>query len=102
MSCFIYFFRDYGLTNRPSSPRTVSCKKDNLVKILSCLLILGQIIGALEIKFGCEGLKSKYYPEKIIATSLVCRGTLTFLGLGIICLLIDIIITCTIFIKTKN
>ncbi len=109
MSLFCtYFFHDYGLTNECITKncsiyheKPFSRQESNLVKVLSCLPILGQIIGALEIRFGCEGLKSKCEAERICAISLTCRGILTFLGLGIICLLLDIIITCATFIKNR-
>lgn len=54
------------------------------------------------MKQGCYLVTSDRYHEKVQGASLIVRGLLTFLGLGILCLLIDIIVTVVIFIKHKS
>lgn len=111
MSLFcVSFFHDYGITNTcltkqcqdihladPSFDRT----RDLSLKILACLPILGQIIGVVIMAFGVLSLRSPCRQQKTIGASLFLRGLLTVLGLGILCLLLDLIVTLVTVIKNK-
>ncbi len=76
-----------------------SCVSRILVLSFAIFPILGQIVGILSIIVGSKAAKSRFYAEKINGISLLIRGVLTFLGLGIVCLLIDIIITISFYLK---
>lgn len=70
-----------------------------IVLTLSILPVLGQLIGFLEIAVGVRALFSIDKIERINGASLLIRGIVTCLGLGIICLLIDLIVTLCAHIK---
>lgn len=78
--------------NRKSSERII-------VLTLAVLPFVGQFIGLLEIAVGIRALLSYHKIERMNGASLLTRGILTCLGLGIICLLIDIFITLVAYIK---
>lgn len=119
MSFPIIFFHHYGLTNQCltktckkfHNEKTIDRKSGIFIKILSCLPVIGQIIGAtiliigiIDFKDGVHNYKEKKnstYFNKVHYASQFFRGTLTIIGLGIVCLLIDIIITTATFIKNK-
>lgn len=105
---FVAFFHDYGLTNVCF---TNSCQKihqfdlsfnrrrDLIIKVLACIPVFGQIIGFLAMVFGAQLMCNPIYEQRVLAASLFLRGFLTFLGLGILCLILDIIITIATIVK---
>lgn len=109
----IYGFQDACLTNScrhlhnefSKEGKSFSYDRSNIVRIivlsLSILPVIGQIVGILSIVVGIKSVKSKNYAERVNGISLLFRGILTLLGLGIICLLIDIIITISSYLKSQ-
>lgn len=102
------FFHIYGLEEvcltdscKPFHFCGISRTRLKLMQILACLPVLGQIIGYYMVKKGLNFFKEvlndssqAYYFHRIEYSSMIVRGVLTFLGLGIICLLIDCIVSC--------
>lgn len=109
MSLFcLYFFHDFGLNCECFDEKVCNKlhnhffnKRKICPKLLFCLPIIGQIGGLLFLKEGCLLATSDHYHERVHGYSCIVRGLLTFLGLGIFFLLIDIIITILAFIKDR-
>lgn len=112
----IAFFHIYGLEE---TCLTDSCKSFHfggisrirlkMLQILACLPICGQIIGYHMIKKGVKFFREipynsskKYYFHSIEYGSIIIRGILTLLGFGIICLLIDCIVSCETSRRRNN
>lgn len=109
LSC-ITILHPYGFLN---SCLTESCKQLHskwnynrsycfkiLLLSIAILPIFGQILGVHIIAVSIESYQeSKNFYEKLESISYLFRGVITLLGLGIICLLIDIIVSCAILIR---
>lgn len=109
MSIVFIFFHEYRLTQECLSQecsknhiKNLGRKRANLGKLISCIpLIGGQLAGISYIQEACVRLRECKQNKtlKILNAALICRGLLCFLGLGIICLLIDLLITFVILMK---
>lgn len=100
------FFHIYGLSN---DCLTNGCKSFHfggiyrirlkVFNILSCLPVFGQIFGYYMVRKGVLFFKENtfnssksFYFHKIEYSSMIVRGILSIIGLGIICLFIDIMV----------
>lgn len=99
---FTYFFHNYGFTDEcltdkclAADSKHFSRKPNNKYRFLNCLPIIGQISGIAMIHLGSNLIKAKNdEAKKVEGVSATVRGVITFLGLGILCLLL-----LTIYLK---
>lgn len=107
-ACFhIYGLNDVCLTNSCKAFHFCGISRTRLkiFNILSCLPVFGQFFGYYMIRKGVLFFKENqknpsisYSFHKIEYSSMIVRGILSVLGLGVICLLMDIIIFFTTII----
>lgn len=109
MIVFSAILHPYGVFNECL---TESCKpwhskwkymSRSSVLLINCAAILpcvGQVVGIFMIAAAIKDYKQSTDEfEKVESASYLCRGVLTLLGLGILCFLLDIIVSCAVLIK---
>lgn len=86
---------------RTNHRKNSSMKEINLAKVVACIPILcGQVLGIMIFKSALNAFETATdFQVKVSGVANMLRGVLTFLGLGIVCLLVDILVTLALLIK---
>lgn len=81
--------------------QNIDIEEINLIKLVACIPILcGQIIGIVMFRSGLKSFQeNSNVVAKVDGIANMFRGILTFLGLGIVCLLVDLLVTLALLVK---